>query len=124
MHFKLEFLVEAGAVSLYARVHLDGEGRGITLSVCGEPGCVGAGQSRGAERVTRGVSGNGGDGIVVARGIGRGIVQIPNPAVHAGVCRQRAERTQPVERDELFLQFGFGDIGLVGAGEFAHELGR
>ena len=58
----------------------------------------------------------------MACGIGRGIVQIPNPAVHSGICRQRAERTQPVEGDELFLQFRLGDVGFVGAGEFANEL--
>ena len=50
------------------------------------------------------------------------IVQIPNPAVHAGLGGQRAEWTQPVEGDELFLQFFFRGVGFIGAGKFANEL--
>src|SRR5271156_1815147 len=58
----------------------------------------------------------------MARGLGRGIMQIPNPAMHACVGRQGTERTQPVERNELLLQFLFRGLGSIGAGKFANEL--
>ena len=58
----------------------------------------------------------------MARGDGRGVVEVPNPAVHAGAGGQSAERTQPVKRDELLLEIGFGDVGLIVPGKFANEL--
>src|SRR5271156_1610999 len=113
MHFELELFLEAGRRDSNARVHLDGEWRGITLPVCGEPRSVGTGQSGGAEWVPRSVTRNGSDGIVVANGIGRGIMQIPNPAVHAGVGRQRAKRPKPIKRNELLLEIRFGNRSVV-----------
>ena len=70
----------------------------------------------------RRISGDRGDGIFVARGIGRGIVQIPDPAVHAGLGGQRAKGTQPIKRNELFLEIRFRDRGLIVAGKFANQL--
>ena len=75
----------------------------VVLAIRSQARGVGSGHCRGTERQTRRVAGNGGDGIFVTRGIRRGIVKIPNPAVHAGIGRQSMEWTQPVEGDELFF---------------------
>ena len=50
------------------------------------------------------------------------IMKIPDPAVHPGIGRKFSGRADPVQRDQLLLQFFFGNIGLIGAGETSHDM--
>ncbi len=57
----------------------------------------------------------------MACGLGCGIVQIPHPAVHAGIGWQRTEGAQPIERNKLLVQVLFRNRWFIDAGEFANE---
>ena len=65
---------------------------------------------------------NGRDRIFVPRRSRRGIVQVPNPAMHSSAGRELARLANPVQRDQLLLQILFGDFRLVGARKPAHEM--
>src|SRR5579884_3500627 len=117
----LEHLRESERRSLHARVHLDRKRLRIGMSVRDEPDGVGSGKGAGTARIARGIVRNGGNRVVVAGRIGRGVVQIPNPAVHAWLGGQNARHANPIRRNQLPGQILLGKRGFIRAGVAADD---
>ncbi len=113
---RLELLFQVGGGYFHARVHFYGERRAEGMAVGGETHGVFAGHGWRAERHARRVVRDGGDGIFMAQGIRRAVVEIPDPAVHSGVGGKSAKWPHPVNGDELFFQLLLGQFRLVRAG--------
>src|SRR5205807_9399160 len=93
---RVELLAQAIGGSLHARIHLYDEGPSVAFPGNCEFDIVVAGTNGRAQRLTRGVVVDRGDGIIMLQGIRRRIVQVPDEPVHAWFRREYLGRPYPI----------------------------
>ena len=120
LHFEL--LVQSDRGSLDARVYFGAERFRKTPGARGKLRCVSAGQDPRAERIARRIAIDRGNWKFVFESIRRGVVQIPNEAMHPRFRRKYLFRASPIHRNGIFRGKFFHGNRFIGAGEPADEV--